>query len=75
MVRVLTEGSATLKGGSLGGVIGTAVGAAVVAGASRRFPSFQALTIQFRVFLVASAGTFVGTFPTSPHLPSPGPDS
>jgi hypothetical protein len=53
--------SATIKGGSLGGVIGTAVGAAAIAGASRRYASFQALTVPFRAFLVASTGTFAGT--------------
>ncbi|KAF2826240.1 hypothetical protein CC86DRAFT_406533 [Ophiobolus disseminans] len=51
--------NATIKGGSIGGLIGTAVGAAAIAGASRRFASFRALTIPFRVFLVASTGTFV----------------
>jgi uncharacterized membrane protein len=51
--------NATLKGGSIGGVLGTAVGALAVAGASRRFASFRALTVPFRAFLVASSGTFV----------------
>ncbi|KAL5121509.1 Replication factor C, subunit RFC4 [Pleosporales sp. CAS-2024a] len=51
--------NATLKGGLLGGVLGLAVGAAAVAGASRRYPSFRALTVPFRAFLVASTGTFV----------------
>ena len=60
-VKCLQSNSATLKGGSLGGVIGTAVGAAAVAGASRRYASFRALTVPFRAFLVASSGTFVGT--------------
>ena len=51
--------NATIKGGSIGGLIGTAVGAAAVAGASRRYPSFRALTVPFRAFLVASTGTFI----------------
>ena len=57
---VLTDNSATIKGGSIGGVIGTAVGAAAVMAASRRYHSFRALTVPFRAFLVASTGTFVG---------------
>ncbi|RMZ67207.1 mitochondrial hypoxia responsive domain containing [Pyrenophora seminiperda CCB06] len=51
--------NATIKGGSIGGVIGTAVGAAGVMAASRRFHSFRALTVPFRAFLVASTGTFL----------------
>jgi hypothetical protein len=31
-------------------------------GASRRYPSFRALTLPFRAFLVTSTGTFVGTY-------------
>ncbi|KZM25204.1 Replication factor C, subunit RFC4 [Ascochyta rabiei] len=50
---------ASVKGGTIGGLIGTAVGAAAVIGASRRYPSFRALTLPFRAFLVTSAGTFV----------------
>lgn len=51
--------NATVKGGSIGGVIGTAIGAAAVMGASRRYTSFRALTVPFRAFLVASTGTFI----------------
>ncbi|KAF1348270.1 hypothetical protein EJ07DRAFT_142113 [Lizonia empirigonia] len=51
--------NASVKGGAIGGLIGTAVGTAVVVGASRRYPSFRALTLPFRAFLVSSAGTFV----------------
>ncbi|KAH7089556.1 hypothetical protein FB567DRAFT_305062 [Paraphoma chrysanthemicola] len=51
--------NATIKGGSIGGVVGTAIGAAAVAGASRRYASFRALTVPFRAFLVASTGTFI----------------
>lgn len=51
--------NATVKGGSIGGIIGTAVGAVGILAASRRYPSFRALTIPFRAFLVASTGTFI----------------
>jgi len=51
--------NATIKGGSIAGLIGTTIGAVGVIGASRRFPAFRALTIPFRTFLVASTGTFV----------------
>ena len=57
---MLTNISATVKGGSIGGVVGTAVGAAAVMAASRRYHSFRALTVPFRAFLVASTGTFFG---------------
>lgn len=50
--------NATIKGGSLGGVVGTAIGAVGVIAASRRYHSFRALTVPFRAFLVASSGTF-----------------
>ncbi|KAF2688752.1 hypothetical protein K458DRAFT_241177, partial [Lentithecium fluviatile CBS 122367] len=50
--------NATVKGGTVGGVVGLAVGAVGVAAASRRYPNFRALTIPFRAFLVASAGSF-----------------
>jgi hypothetical protein len=60
-IFVLTERSATIKGGSIGGVIGTAIGAGAVIAASRRYHSFRALTVPFRAFLVASTGTFIGT--------------
>ncbi|KAJ4336598.1 Replication factor C, subunit RFC4 [Didymella glomerata] len=51
--------NASVKGGTIGGLIGTAVGTAAIVGASRRYPSFRALTLPFRAFLVTSAGTFV----------------
>jgi len=51
--------NATIKGGSIGGLIGTAVGAVGVMAATRRYASFRALTVPFRAFLVASTGTFV----------------
>jgi len=49
---------ATIKGGSIGGLLGTGVGAVAVIAASRRYHSFRALTIPFRAFLIASSGTF-----------------
>ncbi|KAF1961224.1 hypothetical protein CC80DRAFT_488552 [Byssothecium circinans] len=51
--------NATVKGGTIGGIIGLAVGGVGVAAASRRFPNFRALTVPFRAFLVASTGSFV----------------
>jgi hypothetical protein len=59
---ILIEQSATIKGGSIGGLIGTAVGAGAVIAASRRYHSFRALTVPFRAFLVASTGTFIGRY-------------
>ncbi|KAF1833905.1 mitochondrial hypoxia responsive domain-containing protein [Decorospora gaudefroyi] len=50
---------ATVKGGTIGGVVGLAIGGAAVSLASRRYHSFRALTVPFRAFLVASAGTFI----------------
>lgn len=49
---------ATLYGGTLGGVIGTAFGTLGVMAASRRYPTFRGLTLPFRVFLATSTGTF-----------------
>lgn len=46
--------------GTIGLVYGTALGAAGVWAASRRFPMFRQLTIPFRAFLIGSAGTFIG---------------
>lgn len=51
--------NASVKGGTIGGIVGTAIGAAAVIGASRRYPSFRALTLPFRAFLVTSTGTFI----------------
>jgi len=50
--------NATLKGGLMGGVLGTAAGALGVYAASARYPAFKGLTLPFRTFLVASTGTF-----------------
>ena len=47
-----------IKGGLLGGSVGLAGGLAGVAFASRRYPSFRALTLPFRAFLVTSSSTF-----------------
>jgi len=49
---------ATVKGGIVGGIGGTIVGAGAVLLARRRFPQFQALTTPFQAFLAASTGTF-----------------
>jgi len=51
--------NATVKGGTIGGIVGTAVGAVGVMAATRRYASFRALTVPFRAFLVASTGTFI----------------
>jgi len=50
--------NATLKGGAIGGVAGVALGTAGVYAASVRYPAFRGLTLPFRVFLIASTGTF-----------------
>lgn len=50
--------SATIKGGTIGGIVGTTIGAVAVVAASRRYTSFRALTLPFRTFLVASTGSF-----------------
>jgi len=50
--------NATIKGGTLGGLIGLGAGTAGVLLAQRRFPAFRQLTIPFRVFLASGVGTF-----------------
>ena len=52
--------NATLKGGSLGGLIGLGVGVAGVSLASRRYKFMHDLTLPLKAFLVTSAGTFTG---------------
>ena len=52
--------SATVRGGTIGGLIGLGAGSAGVLAASRQFHAFRALTLPFRVFLAASTGTFSG---------------
>jgi len=47
-----------VQGGTIGGVIGTAIGGAGAFIASKRFPTFRALSLPFRAFLVTSTGTF-----------------
>ncbi|KAK4962445.1 Replication factor C, subunit RFC4 [Elasticomyces elasticus] len=50
--------NATLYGGTIGGVVGTAAGALGVWAASQRYPAFRSLSIPFRAFLMTSTGTF-----------------
>ncbi|CAI6328576.1 unnamed protein product [Periconia digitata] len=50
--------NATVKGGTIGGLAGLALGSTAVVLASRRYPNFRALTVPFRAFLGASAGSF-----------------
>jgi len=50
--------NATVRGGAIGGVAGLAIGTAGTFWASRRLPTFTALTPQFRAFLVVSTSTF-----------------
>lgn len=52
--------SETLKGGSLGGVIGLGLGVGGVYGAGLRFPAFRQLTLPLRAFLCTSSATFGG---------------
>jgi len=48
----------TVKGGIIGGLAGLGVGTLGVFAASKRYPAFRSLTIQFRTFLAVSTGTF-----------------
>jgi hypothetical protein len=50
--------SATVYGGTIGGLLGTAAGAVGVLAASRRYPAFRGLSLPFRAFLITSGGTF-----------------
>jgi len=52
--------NATLKGGILGCLGGLAVGVVGVYGATKRYPSFNQLTLPLKAFLVTSSGTFAG---------------
>lgn len=47
-----------LKGGTIGGSAGLALGLGGVLLASRRYPAFRQLTLPFRTFLVTSSATF-----------------
>lgn len=50
--------SATVKGGTIGGLVGLAAGSAGVYASHKRFPLIRNLTLPFKVFLAASTGTF-----------------
>lgn len=50
----------TLKGGTIGGLYGLAIGTAGVVFAHRRYHFFRNLTIPLKAFLITSAGTFAG---------------
>ena len=52
--------NATLKGGTIGGLLGLGVGLAGVSLASRRYHFMHNLTLPLKAFLVTSAGTFTG---------------
>jgi hypothetical protein len=49
-----------VKGGTIGGLLGLAGGAAGVMLAARRYHTIRNLTIPMKAFLVTSSGTFVG---------------
>jgi len=51
--------NATVKGGTIGGIIGTAIGGLGLFAANRRIPAIRGLTTPFKAFLVTSTGTFV----------------
>ncbi|GAB7330196.1 hypothetical protein MBLNU13_g01860t1 [Cladosporium sp. NU13] len=50
--------NATVKGGTLAGIVGLAVGTAGVYGAQRRYTLIRNLTLPFKVFLAVSTGSF-----------------
>lgn len=50
----------TIKGGTIGGLAGLAVGFVGVAAANRRFHFIRELTLPLKAFLVTSSGTFAG---------------
>ncbi|KAJ5082597.1 hypothetical protein N7532_011640 [Penicillium argentinense] len=52
--------SSVVKGGTFGGLIGLAGGAAGVLLAARRYHTIRNLTLPMKAFLVTSSGTFVG---------------
>jgi len=51
---------ATVKGGTLGGIAGLAVGTVGVIAAQRRYQFFRNLTVPLKAFLITSTGTFAG---------------
>jgi len=54
----LSSHSATVKGGTLAGVVGLAVGSAGVYAAQHRYTLIRNLTLPFKVFLAVSTGSF-----------------
>lgn len=52
--------SSVVRGGTFGGLVGLAGGAAGVLLAARRFHTIRNLTLPMKAFLVTSTGTFVG---------------
>jgi hypothetical protein len=56
----LTKLSATVQGGTIGGIAGLAAGTAGVYLASMRFPIINHLTLPMKAFLATSTGTFAG---------------
>lgn len=50
--------NATVKGGSIGGAVGLAIGGAAALAANARFHGFRSLTLPMKAFLVTSTGTF-----------------
>ena len=51
---------ATLRGGTIGGVAGLALGGLGVVAASNRYHFFRNLTLPLKAFLITSSGTFAG---------------
>lgn len=49
--------NATVKGGTIGGIIGLAAGGVGLWAAMRRYPAVRSLTTPFKAFLVTSAGS------------------
>ncbi|KAM0715675.1 hypothetical protein Q7P37_009174 [Cladosporium fusiforme] len=50
--------AATVKGGTIGGLVGLAAGTAGVYGAAKRYQLIRNLTLPFKVFLAVSTGSF-----------------
>jgi len=61
---------ATVKGGSIGGAVGLALGGAGVYAASARFPAFRGLTLPFRAFLISGCGTFSAIIAADTYSPT-----
>lgn len=60
LTRAFVSNSSVVKGGSFGGILGLAGGAAGVMLAARRYHTIRNLTLPMKAFLVTSSGTFVG---------------